>query len=215
MKHIATLLEQYFRSHGKAIGRLTALEMFARDGSWATVELAKKVGRIEAWEIDERFIPALTANLPASSDIRCGDSIRFVQEQSGHPERTFDIISVHNPNGLYGNGQSEHFEFLDKVPGLLNPAPSAMVFYVNLAPYDPRIARPLEVFDDYGMQGDAVDRWFERRALFYGCPASKLDEDFVTEFYRNFLEKAGMPNPQCLGFSRVTPNDGLLCFGGR
>lgn len=215
MKHAVTFLERYFKEHGKELCGLNALEMFARDGAWATVEIARKVGRIEAWEIDGNFIPALTANLPDTADIRCGDSIRFVLEQGERPERTFDIISVDNPNGLYGEDQFEHFRFMHKVPGLLAPAPSAMVFYVNLSPYDPRVSRPLDVFDDYGMRDAAVDRWFEERERFYGRPASALSEDFVIGFYLDFLEKGGMRRPEFLGFSKSNDFDGHICFGSR
>lgn len=156
------------------------LEMFARDGSWHTAELAASCDTFQCWEINRAYLTDLGRNIPAS-EIRCVDSISHARTC----KERFGLISIDSPQGIYGD-YCEHFEALPAAIGLIG-AISVLTFDVNIFPY---VNRNNRAQDDYGPLNYA--EWFARRRAFYGRAASQLDLDFAERFYRAYLEERGV-----------------------
>jgi histidinol phosphatase-like enzyme len=64
----------HLEDDGVSLKELTALDFFAREGDWQTHQVAKKVSKIHAWEIDSKFEKKLRDNLPSNAEIVIGDS---------------------------------------------------------------------------------------------------------------------------------------------
>ncbi len=216
MKKVVTALEGYFRKNGRSLAEASALEMFGRDGSWASVHLAEAVGQMEAWEINEIYIDDLRRNMPTTATIRCGDSIRNITEQIAAGKQTnYDVISSDNPHGIYGEGHCEHFTFLAQAAKALAAKPAAIIFLVCLSPYDPREGYPegLVPQDNYGMRFNDIDAWFAKRDAYYGCNARSLSQEFVTDFYLKLLKDASGCDFEFVELSMETARAGRICFG--
>lgn len=216
MKRIVQALGAYFGQHGASLSTASALEMFGRDGSWATIHLAHAVKSICVWEINEDYLEALRSNMPYSAQTYHGDSIAHVQELVRTPGHlTYDVISVDNPHGLYGEDNCEHFNFLADAAKALGQRPSAIVFLACLNPYDPREGYPDGMIpqDSYGMTASRIDNWFDRRDAFYGRNARHLTADFVVDFYLSFLKAACGCDFKFLELSMETTRSGRICFG--
>ena len=155
---------------------MTALEFFARDGSWQTSVFGNLVKEVHAWEIDPAFEEKLNDNLPEGSKIRIGDSYKIATQDSF--KNMFDMIVFDNPQGCYGNDYCEHFDALKFLPFLGKEDRVITVFNIKLSPYN--------------FYSDRNKGWRERRSRFYGIEdTSNLDLKFVTNFYRNHLKEMG------------------------
>jgi hypothetical protein len=110
---------------GVNLEELDALEVFARDGSWVTVDYARKVRSLEAWEIDDQFRLDLEKNLPGAR-IRITDSIEELKRCS----RTFGFVVVDNPIATFGS-YCEHF---DVFPGLFRILDDPAIVVLNVIP---------------------------------------------------------------------------------
>ena len=111
MKRILKRIEDL----GIDVSKLTALEIFAREGDWFTKELAKKVKNIELWEINKAYIKNLSLNLPKAK-IKNVDSISYMKDC----EDKFDIVSIDNPQGIYAKDYCEHFDVLNQKDIIIN-----------------------------------------------------------------------------------------------
>ena len=184
---------------GLDLSSMTALEFFARDGSWQTAVFANLVKEVHAWEIDSRFEKDLIANLPENSKVRIGDSYQIGKEQAF--ERMFDMIVFDNPQGCYGEKYCEHFDALDYIPFLGKEKTTTVVFNVKLSPYD--------------FYSDENKAWRERRASFYGLDdTSNLELNFVTSFYKNYFKSMGLEVSFLFSQSRPQESDLFYVVAG-
>lgn len=157
---------------GINIGRLKALEFFARKGNWHTLSYSDKVSSISAWEIDSKFENDLIKNIPYSS-IRIGNSFELAKESKY--SNSFDLIVFDNPQGVYGE-YCEHFECLNLIPNLIFKNGGVVIFNINKNPFN----------------YDTDSIWAKKRNKFYGLhDSSHLEVDFLLNFYRNKFKDLG------------------------
>jgi hypothetical protein len=162
------------RRQGVDLGRLRALEFFAREGDWQAVSYAPEVASLDAWEINPQCEPGLRRNLPQAT-IRIGDSYALARlpEYAGR----FDLVVMDNPQVTFGprGEHCEHFDALDLVPVLLAPR-GIVVFNVNHSPYG----------------YDRQPEWQRRRQAYYGVEqTAHLELDFLESFYRRLFHARG------------------------
>ena len=174
LEEFVSLLESYL---SKLDRPLHGLEMFSREGSWVTHKYTNLVNEMECWEINQKYISALSDNLPIAK-VKQVDSIEYARRCADR----FNFISLDNPQGTFGD-YCEHFEALPAALKILSEK-SVITFPVNIMPYLKKSKKPI---DDYGMASHSV--WFERRDEFYGLDAGKLDLGFVSEFYVKYFSK--------------------------
>ena len=154
------------------ISSLKALEFFARKGNWHTLSYAYKVHSIAAWEIDINFKNDLMVNIPHSL-IRIGNSFELANEVEHN--NSFNFIVFDNPQGVFGK-YCEHFECLDLIPGLTFKKGGLVIFNVNKAPFN---------YNKKSM-------WAKKRNKYYDVSdASKLDTDFLLNFYEDKFKSIG------------------------
>ncbi|HZF54885.1 MAG TPA: hypothetical protein VE093_39820 [Polyangiaceae bacterium] len=110
-------------ARGIALDHMAALEPFAREGRWHTIDYADRVASLTAWELDPAMEPGLRRNLP-NADRKITDAYREVLETEG----TFDLVVVDAPVVPHGNF-CEHFDF---VPLVFRVARDPFVLIVNV-----------------------------------------------------------------------------------
>tara|TARA_R110000824_G_scaffold4503_2_gene21762 strand:+ start:6375 stop:7001 length:627 start_codon:yes stop_codon:yes gene_type:complete len=153
----------------------TALDFFARDGTWQTAYYADRVKELHAWEIDASFEDSLRLNLPSNSKIKIGDSFELA---SVHEANVFDIVILDNPQGCYGatGEHCEHFEAIPAALRLLRNSGGLITFNVKTKPFN--YEKNLE--------------WQNARNSFYGeDDCSSLTLEFLSDFYRKLFSSWG------------------------
>ena len=105
----------------------TALEFFARDGSWQAMPIIKRVGKVTLWEIDPSFYSTLSTI--KNSEVVIGDSFQLIS--SLDQDVLFDFINIDTPQGIYTDNKCEHFEALACIKHLIR---SVISFRVNRNP---------------------------------------------------------------------------------
>lgn len=182
---------QILINEGHELHKFSALDFFAREGDWQTVVYAKKVGAIEAWEIESSFLPGLKKNLPGAK-IRIVDSYEYGMQSSDR----FDFVVLDNPQATFGphNKYCEHFEALPVALHLMKPN-AFLIFNINWAPYN---------FDSH-------PDWQQCREEFYQlADTSSLSIDrFLLPFYENYFSKRGFKTLQHFSQPR---NDEFLSY---
>jgi hypothetical protein len=161
------------KTEGINMGKLSALDFFAREGDWQTLVYAKEVGSLEAWEINPDFLPGLQRNLP-NATLRIVDSYEY----GSTTKKNFDFIVLDNPQATFGPEKRycEHFEALPIALRLLRPG-ALIIFNINWAPFN----------------FEAHFEWRRRRSEFYGVDdtAWLSPEKFLLPFYRRYFEARG------------------------
>jgi len=168
---------------GLDLSSMNTIEMFSRDGDIHTVNIAKRVKSLEAWEIDPQWKEVLHKNLP-NCKIVIGDSIDYVTN-SENPSK-YDLILVDNPLNTYHKETGtmathdfhcEHFDFIGKIGNIIDKK-AIVIFNVSTKPYH-YYKWPF---------------WKQQRELFYGkdVDTGNLNIDFVLDFYTKLFEKAGL-----------------------
>ena len=148
------------------------LDIFAREGDWQSFNMNGKVKSLEAWEINNKFIPKLKDNLPFAKVV-CRDSISFINSKPNY--KKFDLIVIDNGLNCYGNGYCEHFDFLENVRYFLKPS-SFIIFNVVLHPFN----------------YESNKKWQNRRNKFYGISdCSNLSSLFFKNYYTTYFENLG------------------------
>lgn len=170
MRRVCAALEE----RGFRLSEADAVETFARQGDWHTVDYCSRVKSLEAWEIDAAHFEALGSNVPQAI-VRHVDSV----EHARRPENVgaFDFVVVDNPQCLFGESgrYCEHFEIIDSAVTMLR-RDGVVVFNVNNEPFD----------------YDAHPAWRERRERFYGSTAtSSMPLAWLEAFYAARFESAG------------------------
>ena len=93
MKNIVS----WIKSKNISLGDMSALEFFAREGDWQTVEYCHEVKSLDAWEIDSQFKAALLRNLP-NANITIGDSYELAKIKENHEKFNFIVIDYSGTN---------------------------------------------------------------------------------------------------------------------
>ena len=156
------------------ISDFTALDFFARAGDWQTKYYAEKVRKVYAWEVDPDFEVQLRSNLPKSAEVTIGDSFALSREREG----LFDMVVLDNPQGCYGpdNKYCEHFEALPLALKCLKVGGGIIIFNVKVQPFN--------------YQNKLL--WKSKRNSFYSREdCSRLDENFVFQFYESYMRDRG------------------------
>lgn len=166
IKRILISLEQ----RGVQLKDMVALDFFAREGDWQSHQIAERVAKVHAWEIDPRFESNLKKNLPVDATVVIGDSFDILKNSA----EIFDLIVLDNPQGCFGKGYCEHFEALPAILERL-PTTGVVIFNVKTKPFN---------YDD-------KLEWQARRNSFYGVDSRSLDEKFVFDFYEKYFNTRG------------------------
>lgn len=148
----------------------SALDIFAREGDWISYLLQSKFKYIEAWEIEEKYIPKLKDNCPPCQ-VHCRDSIEFIKNNSNY--KKFDFLLVDNGLNCYGENKEfcEHFDVLPYVNNVLKDE-SFIVFNVVRSPFN------YQNFPD----------WIKRRNDFYNLDdCSEFNLKFIKDFYTDYF----------------------------
>lgn len=157
--------------------RKVALEFFAREGDWQTIQYADKVKSLDAWEISSEFETALRSNLP-SANVTIGDSFLLAKEASN--QHKYDFVVIDNPQMIYA-GKCEHFEALELVDNILSDS-GIVIFNVNKAPFD----------------YDKTSAWAKRRNSFYKLDdCSTLSSEYLLDFYTDYFKQRGFIVQDC------------------
>ena len=154
------------------LAECSAIELFARDGSWQTKHVLNSVKYSEAWEIDVRYAIDLRKNLPKTELVFCDTISRL-----GDVNCNFDIIVADNPQGTFGWNKEycEHFDILPNI-GNLFEFNSWLIFNINRKPFN----------------YDEMADWAKRRRKFYNKEITGvLTREFLSQFYRQYFEAMG------------------------
>ena len=196
---LAAIIEALF-----PVQRRFGLELFARDGSLSTCHWASVFHGLAACEINEKYADDFSKRFPQAQVLRL-DTIRALCEgelAKRLENRKFHFISADSPQGFYGDGYCEHFDYLHLLP---EHAEDRCIFYfnVNLAPYKTggNVAH-----DDYGMKSSDFERWQERREAFYG--KSSLSFSDAVNFYKGFFREYGFKVAIVFPFFRASALEG-------
>jgi spermidine synthase len=161
------------------LGELDALEVFGGDGSWQTYVYADKVKSLEVWEWDGDKVKTCKQNLP-NAEVVQGDSFELKTEKK-------DLIVIDNPQNVYGHHKCEHFDFLPRLPELLNKG-GIVIFNINKDPF-----------------GDNIE-WDLRRRLYYG--RTKISTSYALDFYEELFTRQGWQ----VKFSFEEPRNDYLSY---
>lgn len=181
MKKICDKLDK----KGLKLSEMSALEVFARDGSWQTIAYAPKVKSIETWEIDPIFKKDLKKNLPMAK-VKILDSIKEIRKNKNFHK--YDFIVVDNGQGCYGNKKQycEHFDVIPGIANLLNKK-GVVIFNINKEPFN------FEKFPE----------WKGRRFKYYNRrTTSKLSLRWLLAFYKKLFLTFGYKTEFCFSVSR-------------
>lgn len=155
-----------------SLSDMTALEFYAREGDWQTLDYSKEVAALHAWEIDSQFEANLRKNLP-EAQVRIGDS--YALARLDEFQNKFDFIVIDNPQNIFG-GFCEHFEALPLTKGLAKKNKDIVViFNINKTPFN----------------YESQTAWQSRRSEYYGTDASNLSLDFLQKFYAKKMSELG------------------------
>jgi hypothetical protein len=155
------------------LSNYSVLDIFAREGDWQSYRLNGKVKSLEAWEINEEFIPNLKKNLPDAS-VYCRDSIQFI---NNNDYNKFNLLVIDNGLNCYGANKEycEHFDFINNIKNVVTQN-SFVIFNVCRKPFN---------YSNY-------PEWIKRRNEFYQLEdSSELTLEFIESFYKELFNKSG------------------------
>lgn len=156
------------RARNVRTGDLEALEIFGHTGFLHTVDYARQVSSLEAWEIDPTHEPALRRNLPGAT-VRILDSFDELKRSPGK----FSLLVVDNPVCVYG-GHCEHF---DAFPDIFRVAKDSSILILNAAP------NPWPPPEEAHLVG--------RRAFYKADRPENVPFDRMMKVYRELIEAGG------------------------
>ena len=84
---------------GIKLNELHVLEMFGRDGTAHVIEYAKKIKKLEVWEIDDKWEGDLKKNLP-DAEIKIHDSVEMLN--NGNNLSKYDMVIIDNTIPMFG-----------------------------------------------------------------------------------------------------------------
>jgi hypothetical protein len=172
------------------LNELEVLDIFAREGNWQSFHLHDKVKSIEAWDIEESYMPELRKNLP-NAIIQCRDSIEFIKNTKNY--KRFDLLVIDNGLNCYGKDREycEHFDVINHINNIVKDE-CFVIFNVVTNPFN------------YSLYPD----WINRRNNFYGIPdTSRLSSSFINNFYIKLFNSLGFYTKNYYTICREYYND--------
>ena len=169
LKYLKIIIKNLWKFNGD----LKCIELFSREGDWHTKTLFNEYTDVTLCEINNSYKNSLTLNFPKAK-IKILDSIKMLQELNEDTEK-FDLISVDNPLGCYGE-YCENFEVFENITKILN---DKSILLINIVP------RPYN--------HENIDpKWKNKRLNFYGVKSDEsLDFKNILEIYKNKLLTSG------------------------
>ena len=188
-------------NQGIELNKLSALEMFGRDGTAHVTAYAEKVRSLEVWEIDKSWEDSLKNNLP-NAEIKIIDSINQINNGLNLPK--FDLIIIDNTIPMFGpknepNKYCEHFDFIKNI-GKIMENNAIVIFNINKQPfnYDHQLS------------------WKKRREEFYGAmDTSNLSTEFLLNFYKELFLNLDLATDFCDCVPRHLPHLDYFVFNLR
>ncbi len=183
---------------------LRALDMFARDGMLTVKRYYKDVKSVDCWELNPEHKEALKQYNPR--EIVIGDSYETVKMCT----RSYGMIVVDTPQGIYGGGHVEHFDMIPLLPRIMNDR-CIVVLYVNKRPYD-KLASGHYGRDEYPEYD--YKAWMRAREDFYSYQGYRrfvgpTDEVSALNTYQNKFSEGGFSTKSVLVMPCYDFADGL------
>src|SRR3989344_5084914 len=167
---------------GIELNKLDALEVFAKNGEWHTMDYAPFVRRVEAWEINELCRVPLKRNIP-DVFVKITDSIKEIKRT----KKKFNFIVLDNPAGIYGE-KGEYCEHFNIFPNIFRTIEKEAVIIVNVFP---RLDK--SVFTKFPYLKDIVtEDHLRRKGLFYKTDnPNNVSFNKIVDVYKNIIESKG------------------------
>jgi hypothetical protein len=157
------------RSRGIDLRSRSALEMFGGDGTMHTHDYMPHLKSLEVWELEPRFLSALTTNLPGAL-VRIVDSYR----QLPITKDKYGLVLLDAPIRRHGS----HYEHFDLLPTVLNVLDDDAILIVNIMPE----WKPARMDQEHR----------RKRREFYGVEdASRIPIDRMVAPYESCLRQNG------------------------
>ncbi len=156
--------------------RPDALELFGGTGAFHTLDYARRVAHLEAWELDHERAAAFRRNLP-DAKIHIADAYSLAKSE----RKRYGLIVVDNPASKHG----EHFEHFDLFPALFRLAGDHCTLVLNVIPtVDAGTLRRFPALADPDHH--------RARAAFYrtGTPLA-LDHEIIARAYERLADENG------------------------
>lgn len=155
-------------NRGVNLSVLSGIELFARDGSWSTDAMAKKLKSIDLVEIDESYKKVLKGKYQ-SSNIYIDDSYSFIKNH----DKKYDVILSDNPASEHGG----HFQHFSLFPHVFNILKDKSLLILN-------------VVDNYGLIHYNPNEVAEHTALkqFYKTDDIKINIDNMLSAYKKIAD---------------------------
>ena len=170
----------------KARQHKRCLDLFARDGGMVTSAFEPFVDGMIGVDVNPSYLDAYRARF--GRKVGCtmeGDSVALLKAGVFRP--VFDMVIVDNPQGVYGNGYMEHFDFFDLLPSTMEDR-ATLIFITNLCPH----ANAAAGMDSYGMADEGIAAWRRSRDAWYQTKADFLCQEFVVSYYLRRLWDLGV-----------------------
>jgi hypothetical protein len=163
------LAANYLEQWGFPLSTCSCLDMFARDGSFRSVDIVSKVGKLEAWDIEGVHLFYYGKNFP-NAKVYVTDSVFSIQLCAENPGRKWDLIIADHSLRPYGP-HHEHFNFLRRAfECLTGTGKSAIIFNAT--------SEPLM----------KINRSIDARKRFYGKSYKDyMSTEDLLDFYINFF----------------------------
>lgn len=159
------------KNRGVDLRSMSAIELFAGTGAYATNVLYGSVAKIEAWERDYDKAKLLMSNCPRAKVVISDSIMEIGRLAEDHGGERFDVVSMDNPMGEFGpRGDStrycEHFESIYLVNRLLKICGGVVIFDLNIDPYDMHKHAGWKLQRE-AFYGDFVEQGNDRRSRLY------------------------------------------------
>lgn len=190
MKNIVKILEEAFPEKNMAM-----LDLFCGDGNSVTRQFAPLCRHLFGIDHDPAHRPSYCRNLGDADGgflaADCVELIRHLEDEENPIAGTvFNLVGADSPQGLYGNGYCEHFDFIWELPRLL-ARPGFLLFNVNVQPFVPTPEATNNVIES--MKPEDFEVWMERREMFYGRNPCKIGLNWMISFYERQFGYFGWP----------------------
>lgn len=164
------------RRRGDLPHRPDALEMFGGTGAFHTLDYARDVAHLEAWELDPDRAAAFRRNLPGAK-IHIADAYSFPKSE----RKRYGLIVIDNPASKHG----EHFEHFDLFPSLFTLADDRCAIVLNVIPtVDARALRKFPALADPAHH--------RARAAFYRTDTPlAVERDAIAQAYERMAHENG------------------------
>ena len=167
---IDRLISNIENTSGIKLSTMDGIELFARDGSWSTDAVAKKLKSIDFVEIDRNYESILMKKYPLSN-IYIADAYIFIKNCN----KKYDVVLSDNPASKHGGGYFQHFSLFPYIFDILKDK-SLLI---------------LNVIDDYGLIHYNSNEYEEHEALkeFYKTNSIKIKVGDMLKTYKNLAEQ--------------------------